>query len=86
MAKMSGGKAVVTALEAEGVRHVFGLIGSAGMEIFDALYDEPGIRFVGVRDERTGTHMADGYARASGRASCSKGISSLACPEGMKAP
>ena len=68
MASISGGKAVVEALRAEEVRHVFALIGSAGMEIFDALYDEPGIRFIGVRDERTGTHMADGYARASGAA------------------
>jgi len=68
MAKSSGGKAVVTALEAEDVRHVFGLIGSAGMEIFDALHDSKSIRFIGVRDERTGVHMADGYARASGRA------------------
>ena len=68
MAKVSGGKAVVTALEAEGAKHVFGLIGSAGMEIFDALYDSKSIRFVGVRDERTGVHMADGYARASGGA------------------
>ena len=68
MASMSGGKAVVESLRAEGVRHVFGLIGSAGMEIFDALYDARDIRFIGVRDERTGTHMADAYARASGRA------------------
>src|SRR5690349_6037811 len=68
MARMSGGKAVVESLRAEGVTHVFGLIGSAGMEIFDALYDAKDITFIGVRDERTGTHMADGYARASGRA------------------
>lgn len=66
MSSMSGGRAVVEALRAEEVRHVFALIGSAGMEIFDALYDEPKIGFIGVRDERTGTHMADGYARASG--------------------
>jgi len=66
--KKTGGKAVAEALRDEGVNHVFGLIGSAGMELFDALYDEPSIRFIGVRDERTGTHMADGYARASGRA------------------
>jgi acetolactate synthase-1/2/3 large subunit/sulfoacetaldehyde acetyltransferase len=65
MSEISGGKAVVEALQAEGVKHVFGLIGSAGMEIFDALYDAKGVRFVGVRDERTGVHMADGYARAS---------------------
>jgi thiamine pyrophosphate-dependent acetolactate synthase large subunit-like protein len=68
MSKQTGGQAVVSALKAEGVEHVFGLIGSAGMEIFDALHDEASIRFIGVRDERTGTHMADGYARASGRA------------------
>jgi len=68
MSELTGGQAVVQSLQDEGVRHVFGLIGSAGMEIFDALYDATDIRFVGVRDERTGTHMADGYARASGRA------------------
>lgn len=38
------------------------------MEMFDALYDAKDIQFIGVHDERTGTHMADGYARASGRA------------------
>jgi thiamine pyrophosphate-dependent acetolactate synthase large subunit-like protein len=65
---MTGGAAVVATLETEGVRHVFGLIGSAAMEVFDALYEHPTIAFVGVRDERTGTHMADGYARASGSA------------------
>lgn len=65
MAQISGGKAVVESLEAEGTQHVFGLIGSAGMEIFDALYDSKQVKFIGVRDERTGVHMADGYARAS---------------------
>lgn len=67
MKKLSGGQAAVESLKAEQVSHVFGLIGSATMEIFDALYDATSIRFIGVRDERTGTHMADGYARASGR-------------------
>ena len=61
-----GGQAVVEALENEEVRHVFGLIGSATMEVFDALYDAETIDFIGVHDERTGAHMADGYARASG--------------------
>jgi len=65
---LSGGQAAIEALEAEDTRHVFGLIGSATMEIFDALYDADKINFIGVHDERTGTHMADGYARASGRA------------------
>lgn len=66
MRTMSGGRAAVEALRAENVRTVFGLIGSATMELFDALYDANDIRFIGVRDERTGVHMADGYARASG--------------------
>lgn len=66
MKTLSGGQAAVEALKAEKVGHVFGLIGSATMEMFDALYDAKDINFVGVHDERTGTHMADGYARASG--------------------
>lgn len=66
MQRLSGGQAAIEALRAEKVAHVFGLIGSATMEMFDALYDAKDIRFIGVHDERTGTHMADGYARASG--------------------
>lgn len=63
--KLTGGQAAVQALKKEKTKHVFGLIGSATMEMFDALYHEKDIKFIGVRDERTGTHMADGYARAS---------------------
>jgi len=63
---MTGGQAVVKSLKIENVKHIFGLIGSATIEVFDALYDEKKIKFIGVREERTGTHMADGYARASG--------------------
>ena len=65
---LSGGQAIVETLKIEGVKYVFGLIGSATMELFDALYDTKDIKFIDVRDERTGTHMADGYARASGKA------------------
>ena len=61
---LSGGRAVVESLKVEGVKHVFGLIGSSTMEIFDELYDNKSIKFIDVRDERTGSHMADGYARA----------------------
>lgn len=61
-----GDEAVVESLKNENVRHVFGLIGSATMEVFDGLYEANSIQFIGVHDERTGTHMADGYARASG--------------------
>ena len=64
---LTGGQAAVKSLKKEKVEHVFGLIGSATMEMFDALYHEKTIKFIGVRDERTGTHMADGYARISNK-------------------
>ena len=67
MTNWTGGQAAVEALKAENTEFVFGLIGSATMEIFDALYDAQDIKLIGVHDERTGTHMADGYARASGQ-------------------
>ena len=62
---LTGGQAAIQSIKKEKIKHVFGLIGSATMEMFDALYHEKKIKFIGVRDERTGTHMADGYARAS---------------------
>ena len=43
---ISGGKAVVECLKAYNIKYVFGLIGSATMELFDALYDEKSINFV----------------------------------------
>ena len=64
---LTGGQAAIAALQNEKTSHVFGLIGSATMEMFDALYDAKDIQFIGVHDERTGTHMADGFARASGQ-------------------
>ena len=63
---ITGGKAIVECLKAHNIKYVFGLIGSATMELFDALYDEQDLTFIDVRDERTGTHMADAFARASG--------------------
>lgn len=68
MNERTGGQLASDALHDEEVKIVFGLLGSATMELLDALYDEEEIRYVGVRDERTGTHMADGYARVSGQA------------------
>ncbi len=37
------------------------------MEVYDALYDASDIRYLGVRDERAGTHMADAFGRMTGR-------------------
>lgn len=64
--EMSGANALVNSLKSENIKDVFGLIGSATMEVFDALYEEKSINYIGVRDERTGTHMADAYSRVLG--------------------
>ena len=62
----TGGEVVIQCLEREGVEYVFGLSGGAVMPIFDALVDSK-IKLVLVRHEQGATHMADGYARSSGR-------------------
>ena len=67
MVRMRAGQAVVEALRAEGVTHVFGLVGSSYIEILDALYNDPDIKFIGTRHEQGASFMALGYARASGR-------------------
>jgi acetolactate synthase-1/2/3 large subunit len=62
----TGGDKVVQCLEREGVEVVFGLSGGAAMPIFDALVDSK-VKLVLVRHEQGATHMADGFARATGR-------------------
>ena len=62
----SGAEALVRCLEAEGVEYVFGLSGGAAIPIFDALVDSK-IKLILVRHEQGATHMADGYARSSGK-------------------
>ena len=53
-------------LEREGVEVVFGLPGGAAIPLFDALY-ESNIKLILTRHEQGATHMADGYARATGK-------------------
>ena len=66
MAVMSGAKCLLEALRQQKVSVVFGLPGGAIMPVYDALLDTD-IRHVLVRHEQSAVHMADGYARASGR-------------------
>ena len=63
---MSGGEALAKSLVREGVEVVFGVPGIQVYGIVAALRDEPGIRMITTRHEQAATHMADGYARASG--------------------
>ena len=67
MEERTPGQAVVEALRAEGVEYVFGIVGGTFLEILDALYDAPDIKFISVRHEQGAAFMADGYARASGK-------------------
>jgi len=62
----TGGEKVIQCLEREGVDYIFGLSGGAAMPMFDALLDSK-IKLVLVRHEQGATHMADGYARSTGR-------------------
>ena len=66
MAQMTGGQALMRSLYLEGVRVIFGLPGVQLYHAMDALYDEPGIRFITTRHEQATTYMADGYSRAGG--------------------
>ena len=67
MPRMKVGRAIVETLALEGVEHVFGVVGSATLEIMDAMYGRSDIRFVGCRHEQGAGFMAQGYARAKGQ-------------------
>ena len=62
-----GADLVIEAVERHGVEYIFGHPGGAAMPIFDALVDSEKIKFVLTRHEQGATHMADGYARATGK-------------------
>ena len=64
--KMGPSEALVETLAVNGVKHVFGIVGSAFMDALD-IFPAAGIEFVAVAHEQGAIHMADGYARASGR-------------------
>ena len=64
---MNGAQIVVEVLKQQGVEYIFGYPGGACMPIFDALVDAPEQKIILVRHEQGGTHMADGYARATGK-------------------
>ena len=64
MAKITPSEAIVEVLVKQGVKNVFGIVGSAFMDALD-LFETAGIRFISVAHEQGAAHMADGYARAS---------------------
>ncbi|MCD6662788.1 MAG: acetolactate synthase 3 catalytic subunit [Comamonas sp.] len=64
--ELMGAEILVRALQAEGVKHLWGYPGGAVLYIYDALYKQETIQHVLVRHEQAAVHAADGYARATG--------------------
>jgi len=64
---MKGSEAILRSLEAEGVKHVFGILGGQIIDLYDALYDAKYIRHILMRHEQCAAHAAEGYAKASGK-------------------
>src|ERR671923_652808 len=83
--RMNGADAILRALEAEGVDVVFGLPGGAILPLYDAFARGTTVRHVLARHEQGAGHMAEGYARASGRvgvaiATSGPGVTNLVTP------
>lgn len=64
--ELTGAEVVIECLKREGVEVIFGYPGGAVIPLFDAILDSP-IKLILVRHEQGATHMADGYARATGK-------------------
>ncbi len=67
MELLSGGEMLVRSLHEEGVEYVYGYPGGSLLHVYDAFYQQSAVKHVLVRHEQAATHMADGYARASGK-------------------
>ncbi|MCK3656993.1 acetolactate synthase 3 catalytic subunit [Pasteurellaceae bacterium Macca] len=70
MKKLSGAEMIVQSLRDEGVEYVFGYPGGSVLDIYDAIHTLGGIKHVLVRHEQAAVHMADGYARSTGKVGC----------------
>ncbi len=65
---MSGGAMLIRALHDQGVKYVYGYPGGAVLHIYDAIHQQDKVEHILVRHEQAATHMADAYARATGKA------------------
>ena len=65
--QMTGAEMVIQALSDQGVEHIFGYPGGAALPIYDALFQQDKIQHILVRHEQGAGHMAEGYARSTGK-------------------
>ncbi|MEH6688900.1 MAG: acetolactate synthase 3 large subunit [Halopseudomonas sabulinigri] len=68
MELLSGAEMVVRSLRDEGVKYIYGYPGGALLHIYDAIFRQNDVEHILVRHEQAAAHMADGYARATGKA------------------
>ncbi|TVP90227.1 MAG: acetolactate synthase 3 large subunit [Pseudomonadaceae bacterium] len=68
MELLSGAEMVVRSLRDEGVKYIYGYPGGALLHVYDAIFRQDDVEHILVRHEQAAAHMADGYARASGKA------------------
>ena len=64
---MTGAEMVLRALADHGVKHVFGYPGGAVLPIYDEFFQQEKVKHILVRHEQGATHMAEGYARSTGK-------------------
>ena len=64
---LSGGDMLVRALHESGVEYIYGYPGGSLLHVYDAVYKQSAVKHVLVRHEQAAAHMADGYARATGK-------------------
>ena len=64
---MTGAEIVLRALADQGVAHVFGYPGGAVLPIYDEFFQQDKVKHILVRHEQGATHMAEGYARSTGK-------------------
>ncbi len=65
--QMTGAEMVIQALTDQGVEHIFGYPGGAALPIYDAMFQQDKVQHILVRHEQGATHMAEGYARSTGK-------------------
>src|SRR5689334_17208647 len=68
--EMTGAEMVIQALADQGVQHLFGYPGGAVLPIYDALFAQKEVKHILVRHEQGAVHMAEGYARSTGKVGC----------------
>ena len=67
MELLSGAEMLIRSLEEEGIDLIFGYPGGAALHIYDAIFQQDAVKHILVRHEQAAVHMADGYARSTGK-------------------